>query len=118
VEPIRRFWASGRLLEQYPGGQLTISRVTVEVHHALKLPRNGVLGCMGLLTFSLGRLTANPFLTLNWPDLVFVPAVRRRLAMLRMPKRVSRKAHRPKIKLGLLSVQKISQACPGTPEER
>ena len=38
--------------------------------------------------------------------------------MLRMPKRPSRKAHRPKIKLGLLSVQKISQACPGTPEER
>ncbi len=83
-----------------------------------KLPRYGVLGCLGLLTFSLGRVTANPFLDLNWPDLIFVPAVRRRLAMQRMPKRASRKAHRPKIKPGLLSVQEISRACLGTPEER
>jgi hypothetical protein len=72
----------------------------------------------GSAAFSFGRITANPFLNLNWPDIIFVPAVRRRLAMRRMPKRASRKAHRPKMKLGLLSVHKISQACPGTPEER
>ena len=91
---------------------------TLGVPRVFKLPRYGVRGCLHLLTFSLGRITANRFLDLNWPDSIFVPAVRRRLAMRRMPEIAGRKAHRSKIKLGLLSAQKISRACRGTPEER
>jgi hypothetical protein len=37
------------------------SRETVEVPRAFKLPRYGVLGCLDLRSFSLGRVTAYPW---------------------------------------------------------
>ena len=49
------------------------SRQPVEVPRALKLPRYGVLGCLDLCSFSLGRMTAMPP---TWPENIETPGAR------------------------------------------